>query len=377
MIYLDNHNATPPEAQVLEAMRMVWERGNAPIDAQYPWGRANKQAVEQAREKVEATLHASSTGHVAFTRGNAHAHRELFEQLYRKRIEQEGKRGIVLSCREDATVMDEALRLKRRGVEVRFVPLDANGAVDATAFAQAIDGETAWASIVSVDAQSGVIMPVDELASVCKLHGVPLHTDATYAIGKLPFDTETIEADFVTFEGRTLFVPGNIGALFVRNEARAWFDAASFERQTPYADAASAVALGKGCELVSDMMDFERAEIKELRDDLEEALRDIDGVWVLTPANVRIPHTVAFAVEGVASESAQRLLSKEGWMLLSGADHQRRNPYQTPLIDALGLPKSLRHTVLSVTLSHRHTDEDIEALASVIKKTILPLRYAA
>ena len=371
MIYWDNHTATRPDAKVIEAMQEVWARANAAVQGSSPWSVLNARALEEARTKVEATLNAAKVGTVRFTRGNDDAHRMLFDALYERRIVQEGKRRVLISCREEASVMREALRLKRKGVEVVRVPLDGEGSIDKDAFAALIDGDTAWASIVSVDAQSGVIMPVDELASVCKLHGVPLHTDATCAIGKLPFDLEHIEADAVTFEGDRIYAPGHIGAMFVRESAAYLFEIWEEER----VDTALAVALGKACEIVSDMIDFEAAEIRDVRDMFEEALAELEGVRMLTPARLRVPHTVAFALEGVSAEYAARKLAKAGICLQTGYDVMRRNPYQTPLIDALGEDVMLRHCVLSATLAHYNTDDDTDAVARVIDEEMLPLRY--
>jgi cysteine desulfurase len=376
MIYLDNHTATAPDEQVLEAMRTVWEECNAPIDATYPWGLHHRFMLDEARLKIEATLNSAKVGRTYFTRGNAHAHALLFRMLRERRIVREGKRRIVISCREDVTIMREALALKREGIEVVRVPLDADGALDAEAFAHAIDGETAWASVISVDPQSGVIMPIDELANVCHMHGVPLHTDATYAIGKLPFDLEAIEADYVTFEGRTLFVPGQAGALFVRkDDALETFVREETSLRDDAIDPASAVGLGKACEVVSDMMDFELAEIKEVAADFAEALEEIEGIVLPGARHLRVPHTFAFCVEGVSAENAVRLMALEGVALLGENDAMKRNPYRTPLVDALGLSAELRHTVLSVTLAHTNTDDDFDAVVEAIENRLLPLRY--
>jgi len=269
VIYWDNHTATKPDESVVAAMQAVWDRYGAAPDTTSPLGVLHARALEEARAKVEATLNASKVGTVRFTRGNDVAHRALFDALYESRIVREGKRRVLISCREEASVMREALRLKRKGVEVVRIPLDKDGSVDKDAFAQHLDGETAWASVVSVDAQSGVVMPVDELAALCKLHGVPLHSDATCAIGKLPYDVESIEAEFVTFEGSRIHAPRHIGALFVRTSASAYV--APF-MEDERVDTALAAALGKACEVVSDMMDFEVAEIRDVREMFEEGL---------------------------------------------------------------------------------------------------------
>ena len=269
--------------------------------------------------------------------------------------------------------MREALRLLHKGAEVVRVPLDADGSIDKDAFAELIDAETAWVSITSVDAQSGVIMPIDELAHICKLHGVPLHTDASCAIGKLPFDATQIEADMITFEGNRMYAPGHIGALFIRDTMTSLMPLLDEER----VDTALAAALGKACEVVSDMMDFEVAEIRDVRDMFEEELEELEGVRILTPSRLRVPHTVAFALEGVSAEYAARKLAKAGVMLQAGCDVMRRNPYQIPLIDALGQERALRHCVLSATLAYYNTDDDTDAVLRVIEEEILPLRYGA
>ena len=66
----------------------------------------------------------------------------------------------------------------------------------------------------------GYILPVREIAALCRDHGVPLIVDASQSAGVLPLDAEMLGADFVAMPGHKslLGIPGS-GLLLCGAEA--------------------------------------------------------------------------------------------------------------------------------------------------------------
>ena len=52
--------------------------------------------------------------------------------------------------------------------------------------------------------------------ALCRAAGVPFHTDATQAVGKIPFDLGALPVDLASLSAHKFYGPKGIGALFIR-----------------------------------------------------------------------------------------------------------------------------------------------------------------
>ena len=67
----------------------------------------------------------------------------------------------------------------------------------------------------------GYILPVEELAAMCRKQGVPFILDAAQSAGTLPVDLEALGADFIAMPGhKGLLGPQGTGLLLCRGDAR-------------------------------------------------------------------------------------------------------------------------------------------------------------
>src|SRR5207247_10296831 len=100
---------------------------------------------------------------------------------------------IITAVTEHKAVLDPCERLQREGFEVTFLPVDRFGRVSAEQVSQAITPKTILVSIMAANNEVGTLQPIQEIAGVCKEHGVLFHTDAAQAAGKIHIDIQTPE----------------------------------------------------------------------------------------------------------------------------------------------------------------------------------------
>ena len=88
----------------------------------------------------------------------------------------------------------EAIGDARRGFEVaarcRAARQPRAGWLDPQKVADAIKDDTLLVSVMLANNEIGVIQPIREIAEICDSRGVPLHCDATQAVGKIPVDVQ-------------------------------------------------------------------------------------------------------------------------------------------------------------------------------------------
>lgn len=53
----------------------------------------------------------------------------------------------------------------------------------------------------------GTIQPVEELAAICRMHGVWFHTDAVQAAGHVEIDLTKLQADFLSVSAHKFHGP--------------------------------------------------------------------------------------------------------------------------------------------------------------------------
>ena len=95
-----------------------------------------------------------------------------------------GRRRLVLSAIEHPFMLALAARLRETGCPVDLIPVDGEGRLDLQAAHGLIGTDVALVSVMGANNESGVLMPVAELAAIAHTQGALLHVDATQVVGK-------------------------------------------------------------------------------------------------------------------------------------------------------------------------------------------------
>jgi len=184
-VYLDHASTTPLHPAVLDAMLPFLRDGFGNASSAHAVGRAARRAVETAREQVAASIGAEPR-EIIFTSGGTEANHLAVMGL---RV---GKR-VVVSAIEHPAVMAPA---KRRGdparMETIVCPVDEAGRLAVHALAEILTDDVGLVSVMVGNNETGVMQPLNEVATLCAARGVLLHTDAVQAIGKTPIDVNAL-----------------------------------------------------------------------------------------------------------------------------------------------------------------------------------------
>src|SRR5512137_2323904 len=190
-IYLDNNATTRVDEAVFEEMRPYFcELYGNPSSMHFFGGQVQKK-VDEARARVAALLGAEPA-EIIFTACGT----ESDNAAIRSAIEVfPNRRHIITSRVEHPAVLTLCRNLTKHGYRVTELNVDGAGRLDLDELKKVVDDDTAIVSIMYANNETGVIFPIEEIGSIVKEKGIPFHTDAVQAAGKIPLSMKKSKLD--------------------------------------------------------------------------------------------------------------------------------------------------------------------------------------
>lgn len=373
--YFDNNATTRVAPEVIDAMlpmlRDFW--GN-PSSA-YGFGKQAHKFLEEAREKVGALIHADPR-EVVFTSCGTESNNAAIESALSTHP---GKRHIVTTAVEHSAVIKHCEVLKKRGCEVTFLPVDADGALDLHLLDKSIRPDTAIVSIMWANNETGVVFPIEEIAAICQSKNVLFHTDATQVPGKLAIDAHGTGVDFLTLSAHKLHAPKGVGLLYVRRKVKfqPYLIGGHQEKgkRGGTENVASIVGFGRAAELALAHLEEENTRVRAMRDRMENTiLSSIPNTIRSGAKEPRLPNTSNISFAGVEAEAILHQLDLLGICVSSGSACTTGSLEPSHVLTAMGMKPARAHGCVRFSLGVYNTDEEVDFLLKHLPLIIEKLR---
>ena len=270
-ILLNSNIVTDTSKSVLEAMEPYANRG-IDLNITTKENQNALKAYKEAIDKIYRSINAKDEDSIILTSSTNEATSQLFLSIYLKYILTGRKNSLILSQRASIDEVKAARFLESQGCRVHKIPVTIDGTIDVEILKEYVGSKTALVSIPLVDDESGVIQPIEEIATICSEVGAPLYVNAKDGMGRIPIDVQRDEVSFLSFSSNNIEGPKDISALYINSKAieimPIVFGSDSEQgglRERPK-DVAKVVGFGKAVEEAVDALDFEIEDIRELRD---------------------------------------------------------------------------------------------------------------
>lgn len=383
-IYLDNAATTPLRGEVREAMASCEDRLFGNPSSTHRVGRQARGALEDARSRVAAALGVSRT-EIFFVRGGTES--DNLAVLGRARAATlEGRSPhVVTTAVEHKAVLDAARAVPARfGGRCTVLPVDEGGALSLEALDRVLEGEDApdLVSAMWVNNEVGTIQPMEEIAARCARAGVPLHTDAVQAVGKVPVRLDEVPADLLTLTGHKLHGPRSTGVLVVRNGVDLAPDRLGGSQERGLRPGTEDVAGAVGIALAVELAVREQAAFARTRTALRRALEDrlragLAGIRIHGAPGRRAPHILNVGLDGVDGEVLNASLDLEGLAVSAGSACQSGSSRPSHVLEALVGAGGTPDAAIRFSLSRTTTEEEVTRAAEITVAVARRLGVAA
>ncbi len=391
IIYLDYHSTTPVDPRVLEGMLPYFAKEFGNAGSLHAYGDVARAAVEHARGQVAATIGADPT-EIVFTSGATESNNLAIRGI----ADRTRRRGnhLVSVATEHRAILDPLRRLAERGFEVTLLevvphPAANAGWLDPLQVEAALRDDTCLVSVMLANNEIGVIHPIRQIAEICHRRGIPLHCDATQAVGKIEVDVRELDVDLLSFSAHKVHGPKGVGGLYVRRREASirlepLFSGGGQElgRRSGTLNVPGIVGMGLAFEFATNELAGEAIRLTSLRNELARLIMEQEpSTRLIGPTldaaddrgrPLRLPHNLNLMLPGLDGQAV--MLAAPGLAISSGATCSAAEPEPSHVLRGLGLSVEEAHCCLRFGLGRETTSDQMVTAAEMIHRACGQLR---
>jgi cysteine desulfurase len=285
---------------------------------------------------------------------------------------------IVTTTVEHSATRELCQQLAREGVQIIEVPVDHSGALDLDRLSAELTEDTALLTTMWANNETGVLFPIEQIASLCKPMRVPFHCDATQAVGKIPVNVVAAGVDALSFAAHKFHGPKGAAGLFIRRglRMRPYLIGGPQERgrRGGTENVPGIVGMGKAAEMAQAALK-EVPRVAALRDRLERSIvASIPDTHVNGRTDARLPNTTNIGFARLEAEAILLLLSEKNICASAGAACSSGSLEPSHVLRAMSIEEKIAHGAIRFSLSRYTTDDEINRTLEVLPGVIERLR---
>ncbi|MBI2514958.1 cysteine desulfurase [Candidatus Wolfebacteria bacterium] len=245
-IYLDYAATTPVDPAVEKTMRPYLGRFFGNPGSLHSFGQEAMAAVDEAREKIAKAIGADFREIIftsSATEANNLALRGTVKRIMNNELGIKNKESIkkpiirnskfiiprvIVSAIEHESILETCRDLKKEDIEIIYLSVDKDGAVQLNALRKSLNENTILVSIGTANNEIGTIQPLKEISEIVGNWKLKIgnsaaypffHVDHSQGFQYLDIKPKNFKIDLMTLSSHKIYGPKGAGALFVQHEA--------------------------------------------------------------------------------------------------------------------------------------------------------------
>ncbi|WP_439500049.1 cysteine desulfurase [Bosea sp. (in: a-proteobacteria)] len=219
LVYLDNAASAQKPNVVIDAMTRLMREDYANVHRGLHYlANASTEAYEAARESARRFLNAAHLEEIVFTRSSTGSLNLVASSLGRHLGIQEGDEIILSVLEHHSNIVPWHYWRERHGAVLKWAPIDEDGNFLVEEFEKLISPRTKIVALTQMSNAIGTIVPIAEIAAICRAYKIPLVVDGSQGAVHLPVDVQALGCDFYCFTGHKTYGPTGSGVLWGKRE---------------------------------------------------------------------------------------------------------------------------------------------------------------
>jgi cysteine desulfurase len=375
-VYLDHNASTPVHPEVVAEMMPYFEEVFGNPSSVHGFGRAAREGVDTARERIARFL-GTNPEEIVFTSGGTES-----DNLGVKGLAWAQGRGHIITSRvEHHAVLRTCHWLESQGFAVTYLPVDQYGMVDPDDLRRALRHDTIAVSIMHANSEVGTIQPVAAIGAITRERGIPFHVDAVQTLGKIPFDVHALGIDVMSFSSHKIYGPKGVAGLYIRKGTRMVTVQHGGDherrRRAGTENVPGIIGFGKAVEVRGREMQAEAERVRALRDRLWAGINArVDEARLNGHPTERLPGTNNIMFRHVESESIVLGLDLKGVAVSAGSACTSGHVEPSHVLVAMGVSLDWAMGAVRFSLGRSTTAEDIDYVVECAEPIVRRLRQA-
>lgn len=374
IVYFDNAASTQMDERVLAAMLPYFGEKYGNPSSLHIKGQEARDAIEQARADLAATLNAGRE-EIIFTSGGTESNNFALKGV--AFANRQNGNHLVVSAIEHDCVLNSCKWLETQGFSVTYLPVGADGIVDVNRLQENLRPETILVSVMHANNEIGVVEPLEEIGKLCRERGIYFHTDACQSFGKIPFDAQQLRVDLATINGHKIHGPKGVGALYIRSGVKIlpWQHGGGHEfgLRSSTENVPGIIGFAKAAQLCMAEMNTDMPRLLALRD------QAIDGIFAAIPSTylnghrrLRLPTNINVGFDGFEGQAPNLLmaLDKKGIIVSTGSACSSHHNKTSHVLAAIGRNPLQAIGALRITFGRFTTAEEVGYLLDILPETV-------
>ena len=218
LVYLDNGASAQKPQVVIDAVTTAYsdEYANVHRGLHYLSNLATEK-YEAVRGKIARFIGAQDSDEIVLNSGATEGINLVSYGWAMPRMEAGDE--IILSVMEHhANIVPWHFLRERQGVVLKWVDVDAVGALDPQKIIDAIGPKTKLIALTHLSNVLGTQVDIRTISEAAREHGVPVLVDGSQAAVHMPVNVADLGCDFYAITGHKLYGPTGSGAIYIRRE---------------------------------------------------------------------------------------------------------------------------------------------------------------
>ena len=371
-VYLDNSATTKVCKEAADKAYEIMTQGYGNPSSLHSLGNKAAKELKNARKTILDRFGGGNKSQLIFTSSGTESDNMAiigtFNRLKRRADE------IITTQVEHPAVLETCKYLEKQGAKIKYLSVDSDCKIDIDELSSEISDKTALISVMTVNNETGSIMPVSKIA---ELKGnVVLHTDAVQAFGKLRMDK--LNADLISISSHKINGPKGTGAIYAKSSELLSPILHGGGQEKGYRSGTENLpgiaAFGVATEKVYENIEVRTKKIEELnryfRKGIEEEIEDIR---LNSPIDA-CPSVLNVSILSTRAEVILHRLEQEGIMVSTGSACSSGKKGDSHVLKAMGLSHKDIEGAIRFSFSAENTIDELDYVLCKLKDAVTDFR---